>query len=77
MATRRQAPRPSSGRMEGAPAEILSWEEGAGQVRAHGEIWQAVGPADLAPGERARVEHLRGLTLHLRRTDGADRKDSE
>lgn len=74
--TRRQAPRESAGEMEGAHAEVLKWENGAGRVRAHGELWRAVGPEDLAPGERARVTHADGLTLHLRRADGAERKDT-
>jgi Membrane-bound serine protease (ClpP class) len=74
--TRRQAPRPSSGIMEGTPATVLSWENGKGRVRAHGELWRATGPEDLAPGEEARIARVDGLTLHLRRTDGAPyRKD--
>lgn len=74
--TRRQAPRESSGEMVGASAEVLKWKNGAGRVRAHGELWRAVGPEDLAPGERARVTHADGLTLHLRRADGPERKDT-
>ena len=65
--TRRLSLRASSGEMIDARAEILSWENGRGQVRAHGERWRAVGPDDLVPGEAARVSEVEGLTLHLRR----------
>ena len=73
--TRRQGPRESAGEMVGATAEVLKWQDGEGRVRAHGELWRATGPADLAPGERARIARVEGLTLHLRRAGGADRKD--
>ena len=73
--TRRQGPRESAGEMVGATAEVLKWQGGEGRVRAHGELWRATGPADLAPGERARIAGVDGLTLHLRRAGGADRKD--
>ncbi|RBI84046.1 nodulation protein NfeD [Rhodosalinus halophilus] len=73
--TRRQRPRESAGEMAGAMAEVLSWEDGKGRVRAHGELWRATGPAGLSPGDTARVDSVEGLTLHLRRADGADRKD--
>ena len=73
--TRRQARRESGGEMIGAQAQVLDWADGAGRVRAHGELWRAQGPGDLAPGDQARIDGMDGLTLHLRRDDGADRKD--
>ena len=53
--------------MQGVPAEVIDWADGAGHVHAAGERWSAVGPADLAPGEHVRVETRDGLTLKVAR----------
>ena len=57
--------------MAGVAAEVLDWavvdRAGAGHVHAEGERWSAVGPADLAPGERVRVERRDGLVLTVSR----------
>ena len=52
----------------GHRAIVEDWDggqgkEGQGHVRVNGEMWQAVGPPSLAPGETVRVRALDGLTL--------------
>jgi membrane-bound serine protease (ClpP class) len=49
--------------MVGSLGQVLDWREGAGRIRAHGEIWQARGPAALAPGSYVRITAIEGLTL--------------
>jgi len=49
--------------MIGGRGRVVDWEQGRGRVRVEGEIWQAVGPSDLAPDARVRVAAVRGLTL--------------
>ena len=41
----------------------------SGQIELRGSTWSArnAGDAPLAPGDRARVERVEGLTLHVRR----------
>lgn len=41
----------------------------SGQIELRGATWSArnVGDTSLAPGDRARVERVEGLTLHVRR----------
>jgi membrane-bound serine protease (ClpP class) len=49
--------------MIGGMAQVLQWSGMEGQVRIHGEVWQARASAPLAQGERVRVVALKGLTL--------------
>lgn len=49
--------------MIGARARVLDWQLGKGHVHAHGERWQAQGPAQLSPDEMVEVRSLDGLTL--------------
>ena len=44
----------------------------AGWVRAHGERWQARSDTPIAPGARARILEVRGLTLRVRPVDQTD-----
>jgi membrane-bound serine protease (ClpP class) len=37
----------------------------AGQIRVHGEIWRAVSPSAVAPGQRVVVTGVHGLTLSI------------
>jgi membrane-bound serine protease (ClpP class) len=53
--------------MQGLPAEILDWRDGAGHVRANGERWQARGDETFVPGETVEVATVNGLTLMVRR----------
>jgi membrane-bound serine protease (ClpP class) len=64
----RRAPA-STAPMQGVPAEVLDWSGGAGHVHAEGERWNAVGPADLRPGDCVRVEAMDGLTLTVARSE--------
>lgn len=50
-------------RMIGSTATVLSWEAGRGTVRVVGEVWAARSPAALAPGAKARVVAVEGLTV--------------
>ena len=48
--------------------EIVAWRPaddvgGKGQVRLDGELWHAVGPAELEPGTRVMIKSRDGLTL--------------
>ncbi len=45
------------------PGEVISWSEGAGRVRTHGEIWQADGPEGLKEGQMIRVKDIQELRL--------------
>jgi membrane-bound serine protease (ClpP class) len=49
--------------MVGSLGQVLDWRDGAGRIRVHGEIWQARGPAALAPGRYVRITAIKGLTL--------------
>jgi membrane-bound serine protease (ClpP class) len=51
--------------MLGSRAKVVDWQGGAGRVRAHGELWHARGPADLAAGQEVRVIAIDGLTLEV------------
>jgi membrane-bound serine protease (ClpP class) len=51
--------------MLGSRARVLDWQDGAGRVRAHGEIWRARGPAGLSAGQEVRVIAIDGLTLEV------------
>ncbi len=57
--------------MIGAPVEVLDWSGTEGHVRVNGERWRATGPESLAPGGRALVTGVSGLTLAVS-PDGAD-----
>ena len=47
----------------GSHGRVVDWAQGNGRVRVEGEIWQAAGPPDLAPGARVRIAAVEGLTL--------------
>jgi membrane-bound serine protease (ClpP class) len=51
--------------MLGSRARVLDWQDSAGRVRAHGEIWRARGPAGLSAGQEVRVIAIDGLTLEV------------
>ena len=51
--------------MLGSPGGVLDWQDGAGHVRVHGEVWQARGSAPLARGQTVRVTGISGLTLDV------------
>lgn len=45
--------------------KVIDWSGEAGRVRIQGEIWQAVGGANLRPGQPVRVAGVNGLTLSV------------
>jgi membrane-bound serine protease (ClpP class) len=51
----------------GTPALVLRWEEGAGKVDLHGEIWSAVSEDDIAEGDTVEVLSSSGLTLTVKK----------
>jgi membrane-bound serine protease (ClpP class) len=70
--TRRARERSGATAMIGLEGHVLDWADGAGHVRAHGERWEATGPADLEPGEHVTVTGIDGLTLTVARPSPAD-----
>ncbi|WP_188609111.1 NfeD family protein [Chelatococcus reniformis] len=64
--------------MVGEPGTVLSWAGVRGEVRVHGERWQAraVGAVPLAPGRRVRVTGRDRLVL-LVAPDGGREPDGE
>src|SRR5690606_23793142 len=58
--------------MIGASARVESWSGNTGYVLTHGERWKAVSAAPLAPGRRARIVGIQGLTLRVEPEDDAD-----
>jgi membrane-bound serine protease (ClpP class) len=52
-------------KMVGSLGQVIRWGADGGQVRVHGEIWQARGPAGLAPGQKVRIRAIRALTLDV------------
>jgi len=61
--------------MVGMTVRITDWQGQTGRVHVRGEIWKAVSaaPLALAPGDRARVVSVQGLTLTLAPEDDAAR----
>jgi membrane-bound serine protease (ClpP class) len=51
--------------MIGSHARVVSWDRQSGRVQVHGEIWQAHGPVELAPGQEVRVKAIEGLTVEV------------
>jgi membrane-bound serine protease (ClpP class) len=60
--------------MVGEIGRIESWKGSRGWVHVAGENWRAVGPHDLNPGRRARVERMEGLTLTVAPVDEPEEK---
>lgn len=49
--------------MVGTKGSVVSWSDGKGTVRVHGELWQAQAGQALVPGNTVEVTELDGLTL--------------
>src|SRR5262249_23487871 len=58
--------------MIGATARVVDGFAGQVRGRVHvvGEYWEAEGPADLAPGEKARIMRVKDGVLHVERRSG-------
>jgi membrane protein implicated in regulation of membrane protease activity len=62
---RRRRARTGAEAMVGATAQVVSPCRPAGQVRVHGELWQAVCDAGADVGETVRIAEVDGLTLRV------------
>ncbi|HJQ59718.1 MAG TPA: NfeD family protein, partial [Vineibacter sp.] len=51
--------------MIGGQGKVVDWRAASGHIQIHGERWQAVSSAALAPGQMVRVTALDGLTLRV------------
>ena len=49
--------------MLGSAGEVVAWSGESGEVRTHGELWQARAGSPIDPGTRIRVKAIEGLTL--------------
>jgi membrane-bound serine protease (ClpP class) len=49
----------------GADGETVSWQDGEGRVRVHGEIWRARSNTSLQAGSRVKVVSRDGLVLSV------------
>ena len=49
--------------MVGGHGQVVDWDDLAGRVRTHGELWRARATGRLQPGQRVRVTQMDGLTL--------------
>ena len=63
MRARRRAVVSGPEEMIGMTGEVVSWSGQSGRVRTHGEVWQARGTSELAPGSQVRIRQLDGLVL--------------
>ena len=67
---RRWKPRTGAEAMIGEEAEVVTACRPLGEVRVHGELWQARCEEGVGVGETVRIERLEGLTLVVSRTSG-------
>jgi membrane-bound serine protease (ClpP class) len=49
----------------GSTGQVVSWKDGSGTIRVHGEIWSARGQEIVAPPEMVRVVSRQGLVLDV------------
>ena len=64
---RRWKPRTGAEAMIGETAEVVTPCRPIGEVRVHGELWQARCEDGAGAGETVRIERLEGLTLVVTR----------
>ena len=65
---RRWKPRTGAEAMIGAEARVVARCHPLGQVKIHGELWEARCPEGADVGQKVRIEAIEGLTLVVRRT---------
>lgn len=63
--SRRGVPTSGGEALIGARAVVVTWRDGAGQVRVVGELWNARAPSTFMPGETVRVVGRDGLILEV------------
>lgn len=49
--------------MQGKPGLVERWETKCGKVTVDGVLWNAECASALSPGQKVRIEKVRGLTL--------------
>ncbi len=73
MAIRAQRQKPQTGR-EGLIGEVgtalENFSRGRGQVRVHGEIWNATGDPTIRKGDTVVIRRMDGLTIQVERNQG-------
>ena len=52
--------------MIGEIAEVKEWNNSEGKVFVHGELWWATSEEPLSPGDKAKVQTVKGLTLKVK-----------
>jgi membrane protein implicated in regulation of membrane protease activity len=65
---RRWRPQTGAEAMIGRTAEVVAPCRPIGQVRVHGELWEARCAEGADVGEAVRIERIEGLTLVVRRS---------
>lgn len=65
LAARRRPVRTGAEEMIGSIGEVVSWSEGRGRIRVHGEIWDARSKQSFVNGQKVRVASRTGLTLMI------------
>jgi len=65
---RRWKPRTGAEAMIGAEARVVGRCHPLGQVKIHGELWEARCAEGADVGEKVRIDAIEGLTLVVRRT---------
>ena len=53
--------------MRHARVDVVEWAGGEGMVSADGELWRAISPDPIKPGDTVEVARVDGLTLEVRR----------
>lgn len=66
---RRWKPRTGAEAMIGAEARVVARCRPLGQVKIHGELWEARCAEGADVGEKVRIEAIEGLTLVVRRKE--------
>jgi membrane-bound serine protease (ClpP class) len=61
--SRRRPPSTGAEEMLGSVGRVIDWQNSAGHIRVHGEIWAARGDQPLQPGTAVRVVAREGLRL--------------
>jgi membrane-bound serine protease (ClpP class) len=69
---RRWKPKTGAEAMIGQEAEVVSRCRPLGEVRVHGELWQARCEEGADIGERVCIERIEGLTLLVTRASASD-----
>ena len=63
LSARRRPVRTGAEEMIGSTGDVVSWSDGSGRIRVHGEVWTAQSKQNLTIGQKVRVVGRVGLTL--------------